>query len=77
MARLTRLTAGTHLTWLTHQGYSALAAMLAGGIVLLDSDGAYLMDETGAVLYSDDELFVMADGEVFATADGALYGVPA
>lgn len=76
MARLTRLTAGTRLTWLTSQGDSALAAMLAGGIVLLDSDGNYLMDEGGNVLYANDALFTLSDGSAFATADGALYGVP-
>jgi hypothetical protein len=77
MARVTRLTAGTRLTWLTAQGDPALAAMLAGGIVLLDSAGNYLMDENGAVLYANDALFTTADGMAFATADGTLYGVPA
>lgn len=77
MARLTRLTAGTRLSWLTAQGDPALAAMLSGGIVLLDSAGNYLMDKAGNVLYAADELLTLSDGSAFGTADGALYGVPA
>ncbi len=56
MAALTGLTRLTRLTGLTAQGDPALAAMLAGGYVLLDSDGNYLMDSTGHVLYADTEV---------------------
>jgi hypothetical protein len=77
MARLTRLTTPARLLWLSGNGDTTLADMLAGGIVLLDVDGNYLMDETGAVLYASDELFTTADGFAFRTADGALYGVSA
>ena len=77
MPRLTRLTNPARPLWLTSQGDSALAAMLAGGIVLLDSAGNYLMDDGGNVLYANDALFTLADGTALATADGALYGVPA
>jgi hypothetical protein len=80
LTQLTRLTGLTRVFRpgaVPDEGDPVLAAMLAGGIVLLDSDGNYLMDETGAVLYASDELFTMADGSAFATADGVLYGVPA
>ncbi len=77
MAQLAALTHLTRLTGLTAQGDAALAAMLAGGIVLLDSDGNYLLDDGGHVLYAADELFALAIGRAFGTADGALYGVTA
>lgn len=54
MPQLLQPLALTRLTWLTSQGNPSLAAMLAGGYVLLDSAGNYLMDSTGHVLYVDD-----------------------
>lgn len=77
MPRLTRLTNLTRQLWLTSQGNPSLADMLAGGYVLLDSDGNYLLDSAGHVLYAADELFTLADGQAFSTADGAIFGVPA
>ncbi len=53
MPQLLQPLALTRLTWLTSQGNPSLAAMLAGGYVLLDSAGNYLMDSTGHVLYEE------------------------
>ena len=77
LTRLTGLTRGLRPGAVPADEEDALAAMLAGGIVLLDSDGNYLLDDGGHVLYAADELFALADGRAFGTADGALYGVTA
>jgi hypothetical protein len=48
-----------------------LADILAGGYVLLDSDGNYLMDSTGHVLYVDDVVLLRVFG---ADTLGGLWG---
>ena len=63
---------------LQHLGGSGGAGSgpLAGGTLLLDSNGSYLMDSTGAVLYAATDVFT-AGGAFFSTADGVIFGVPA
>jgi hypothetical protein len=71
MPQLLQPLAITRLTWLTSQANLSLADILAGGYVLLDSDGNYLMDSTGHVLYVDDVVLLRVFG---ADTLGGLWG---